>query len=118
MARFLALLLIGPWLAVLAWLYWLYARRRAANGVSARFDVGVLVTAALATIASTAFGYQAALGHGGPIWKQVAAALAAYAGFNVVVLLGLLRHWASRGHRGMPAASRADHRPHQDLRTG
>jgi hypothetical protein len=104
MARFVALLLIGPWLLVLGWLYWLYVRRRAANGVSVRFDVGVLAIAALATIASTAFGYQAALGHGGPIWKQVAAALGAYAGFNVVVLFGLLRHWLARGH--MTAAPR------------
>lgn len=98
MARFVALLLIGPWLLVLGWLYWLYVRRLVANGVSVRFDVGVLAIAALATIASTAFGYQAALGHGGPIWKQVAAALGAYAGFNVVVLFGLLRHWLARGH--------------------
>jgi hypothetical protein len=98
MARFVALLLIGPWLLVLGWLYWLYVRRRVANGVSVRFDVGVLAIAALATIASTAFGYQAALGHGGPIWKQVAAAHGAYAGFNVVVLFGLLRHWLARGH--------------------
>ncbi|HET7610697.1 MAG TPA: hypothetical protein VFK29_02800 [Rhodanobacteraceae bacterium] len=104
MARFVALLLIGPWLLVLGWLYWLYVRRRAANGVSARFDIGVLAIAALATIASTAFGYQAALGHGGPIWKQVAAALGAYAGFNVVVLFGLLRHWLARG--GMTSAPR------------
>ncbi len=104
MAQFIALLLIGPWLAVLGWLYWLYVRRRVANGVSASFDVGVLVIAGLATIASTSFGYQIALGHGGPIWKQVAAALAAYAGFNLVVLFGLLRHWLARGH--MTSASR------------
>lgn len=104
MARFIALLLIGPWLGVLAWLYWMYVRRRAANGIPAHFDVAVLVIAALATIASTAFGYQAALGHGGPIWKQVAAALGAYAGFTVVMLFGLLWHRLARGH--MPSASR------------
>jgi hypothetical protein len=50
MARFVALLLIGPWLLVLGWLYWLYVRRRAANGVSARFDIGVLAIAALASL--------------------------------------------------------------------
>ena len=99
MARFIALLLIGPWLAVLGWLYWLYVRRRAANGVSAGFDVGVLLVAAVATIACTAIGYQAALGHGGPIWKQVAAPLAAYAGFNAVLLFGLLWHWRLRRRR-------------------
>lgn len=96
MVRFIALLLIGPWLAVLGWLYWLYVRRRAANGIPAGFDVGVLLVAAIATIASTSIGYQAALGHGGPIWKQIAAPLAAYAGFNLVILFGLLRHWFAR----------------------
>jgi|SRR5690348_188871 len=97
MARFVALLLIGPWLLVLGWLYWLYVRRRAAHGISASFDVGVLMAAAVVTIGATAFGYQIALGHGGPIWRQVAAALGAYAGFTAVVLFGLLWHWLARG---------------------
>jgi hypothetical protein len=100
MARFIALLLIGPWLIVLGWLFWLYVRRRAANAISAGFDVGVLTVSAIATVACTAIGYQAALGHGGAIWKQVAAALAAYAGFNLVILFGLLRHWRARRARG------------------
>jgi len=101
MARFIALLLIGPWLIVLGWLYWLYVRRRAANGISAGFDVGVLIVSAIATVACTAIGYEAALGHGGAIWKQVAAALAAYAGFNLVILFGLLRHWRAHRVRGI-----------------
>lgn len=96
MARFVALLLIGPWLVVLGWLYWLYARRRVANGISARFDAGVLILAAVATIGCTGAGYDAALGHGGAIWKQVAAALAAYAGFNLIILFGLSWHWLAR----------------------
>ena len=96
MARFIALLLIGPWLVVLGGLYWLYVRRRAANGIRAGFDVGVLIVSAIATVVCMAIGYQAALGHGGPIWKQVAAALAAYAGFNLVILFGLLWHWFAR----------------------
>jgi hypothetical protein len=92
MARFIALLLIGPWLVVLGWLYWLYVRRRAANGIPASFDVAVLVASALATIGCAAIGYQAAIGHGGAIWTQVAAALGAYAGFNLVLAFGLLYH--------------------------
>ena len=118
MARFLALLLIGPWLMVLGWLYWLYARRRAASGVPATFDIGVLIASALATVACTAIGYEAAFGHGGPIWRQAAAALGAYAGFNLVILFGLLWHWANRGSREMPGASRAGERPHKDVRAG
>lgn len=100
MVRFIALLLIGPWLIVLGWLYWLYVRKRAAKGVPAGFDVGVLIVSAIATVACTAIGYQAALGHGGAIWKQVAAALSAYAGFSLVILLGLLWHWQARRARG------------------
>lgn len=117
-APFVALLLIGPWLAVLGWLYWLYVRRRVPNGVPAGFDVGILLVAAAATIACTLAGYQAALGHGGPIWKHVAAALGAYAGFNAVLLLGLLRHWANRNSREMPGAARTSERPHKDVRAG
>lgn len=100
MARFVALLLIGPWLIVLGWLYWLYVRKRAAHGISAGFDVGVLIAAAVATIACTVIGYEAALGHGGAIWKQVAAALGAYAGFNLIILFGLMWHWRLRRRRG------------------
>jgi hypothetical protein len=111
MARFIALLLIGPWLVVLGWLYWLYARRRAARGVSARFDAGVLLASAVAAVACTAIGYEAALGHGGAIWKQVAAALGAYAGFTLVILFGLMWHRANRG-------SRTGERPHEDVRAG
>jgi hypothetical protein len=109
MARFIALLLIGPWLIVLGWLYWLYARKRAARGVSARFDAGVLLASAVATVVCTAIGYEAALGHGGPIWKQAAAALGAYAGFNLVILFGLLRHWLANGsQRGEASRETAD----------
>ena len=118
MARFVALLLIGPWLVVLGWLYWLYARKRAARGVPARFDAGVLLASAVATVACTAIGYEAALGHGGAIWKQVAAALGAYAGFTLVILFGLIWHWANRSSREMPGASRAGGRPHKDVRAG
>jgi len=118
MSRFVALLLIGPWLVVLGWLYWLYVRRRVANGISARFDVGILAASAVATIVCSAVGYEAAFGHGGPIWKQAAAALGAYAGFNLVILSGLTWHWANRGSREMPGASRAGERPHKDAQAG
>ena len=102
----LAVLLLGPWLAVLAWLYWLYVRKRAANGIPAGFDLGVLMASAVATVACTAIGYEAAFGHGGAIWKQVAAALAAYAGFNLVILFGLSWHWLARRRRDASSQAR------------
>ncbi|MGH8116858.1 MAG: hypothetical protein ACREP0_04550 [Rhodanobacteraceae bacterium] len=97
MARYLGLLMIAPCLAVLGWLYWLYVRRLAANGVRARFDAGVLVVATAAAAIGSASAYQLALDHAGPIWKQVAAPVGAYLCFNAVLFAGLLRHWASAG---------------------
>lgn len=98
MIRFVALLLIGPWLIVLGFLYWLYVRRRAANGVPASFDVAVLIVAALSTIVFTALAFEAgavAAARSGvdPVWKQMAAAWAAYPAYFCVLFLGLLRHW-------------------------
>ena len=106
MARFVALLLLGPCLAVLGWLYWLYVRRRATNGVPARLDVSVLVAAVLVAIVSCGIAWQLTLGHGGPIWKQVATPLATYAGFNVVLLCGLLWHWRHGKRRHVREAAK------------
>lgn len=98
MVRFVALLLIGPWLIVLGFLYWLYVRRRVANGVSAGFDVAVLVIAALSTVMFSALAFEAGAtaalrAQTDPIWKQIAAAWAAYPAYFCVLFLGLARHW-------------------------
>ncbi|HEU0276655.1 MAG TPA: hypothetical protein VFQ95_02360 [Rhodanobacteraceae bacterium] len=111
MVRFIGLLLIGPWLIVLGFLYWLYARRRAANGVPAHFDVGVLIVAALSTIVFSALAFDAGAraamrANVDPVWKQMAAAWAAYPAYFIVLFLGLLRHWIAgwllrrKGHTG------------------
>ena len=114
MMRFVALLLIGPWLIVLGFLYWLYVRRRAAHGVSRAFDIGVLVVAVLSTIffSSLAFegGARAAARAGvDPVWKQMAAAWAAYPAYFIVLFLGLLRHWLAG--KSKQRASTTDDRP-------
>lgn len=106
MARFIALLLIGPWLAVLAWLYWLYVRKSHATRQQARVDAIIVVAAFAMTIVGTLVGWEAAFGHAGRIWKQVAAALGAYAGFNLVLGIGLLRHWHHRA-KGPEALQRS-----------
>lgn len=98
MIRFVALLLIGPWLIVLGFLYWLYARRRVAHGVPRGFDIAVLVVAALSTIVFTALAFEAGSravlqANVDPVWKQMAAAWAAYPAYFCVLFLGLLRHW-------------------------
>lgn len=104
MARFVGLLLMAPCLTVLGWLYWLFVRKLHATQYLARTDAWVLVAACALAIAGAMIAWQAALGHAGPIWKQVAAPLGAYAGFNLVLGLGLLRH--ALHHRHMTSASR------------
>ncbi|MGN6313192.1 MAG: hypothetical protein ACTHMO_05450 [Rhodanobacteraceae bacterium] len=90
--QLLAVLLLGPWLAVLAWLYWLYVRRTHGAYTRARFDALILVLAAVAAIAGADIAYVMESGVAGPIWKQVAAVLVSYAAFSAVLLFGLLRH--------------------------
>lgn len=95
--QLLAVLLLGPWLAVLAWLYWLYVRRTYGAHTRARFDALILVLAAVAAIAGADIAYVMESGVAGAIWKQVAAVLVSYAAFSTVLLFGLLRHaWLRR----------------------
>lgn len=95
--RFLAVLLLTPWLAVLGWRYWLYVRRVHGAHMRARIDALFLIAAAIAAIACADMTHALATGIAGAIWKQVAAALACYAGFSTVLLIGLLRHaWLRR----------------------
>lgn len=98
MIRFVALLLIGPWLIVLGFLYWLYVRRRVPHGVPRGFDIAVLIVAALSTIVFTALAFEAGSraalqANVDPVWKQMAAAWAAYPAYFCVLFLGLLTHW-------------------------
>src|SRR5690242_5778371 len=90
--QLLAILLLGPWLAVLAWLYWLYVRRTHSARVRARFDALILIIAGIAAIVGAEAAYAMETGVAGPIWKHVAAVLAAYAAFSAVLGFGLLRH--------------------------
>ncbi|MGH8213836.1 MAG: hypothetical protein ACREPP_11480 [Rhodanobacteraceae bacterium] len=106
--RFLAVLLLTPWLAVLGWLYWLYARRVHGAHTRARVDAAFLVIAFIAAIACAEITYVLETGIAGAIWKQIAAALACYAGFSTVLLVGLLRHARLRRRRD----ARASGEPH------
>lgn len=93
----LAVLLLGPWLAVLAWLYWLYVRRTFGTHTRASFDAAILVLAGMAAIAAAEIAYVMESDVAGAIWKQVAAVLASYAAFSVVLACGLARHaWLHR----------------------
>ena len=97
--RLLAVLLLGPWLAVLAWLYWLYVRRTHGAHTRAGFDALILVLAAVAAVAGADMAYVMESGVAGAIWKQVAAVLVAYAAFSAVLAFGLARHLWLRKRR-------------------
>lgn len=93
----LAVLLLGPWLAVLAWVYWLYVRRTYGARTRAVFDVLILAFAGIAAIAGAEIAYVMGTGVAGAIWKQVAAVLVSYAAFSAVLAFGLVRHvWLRR----------------------
>jgi len=97
----LALVLLAPWLLILAWAYWTFPRSLPRTGGRRLFDAAVLLLASLAAVALAHLGYTSTvdLPHQGSIgvWQMVAPVLYAYGGFSLVLFLGLwLRHvrWA------------------------
>lgn len=103
--RFLSLLLLGPWLLILAWAYWAYPKSLPRPPSRRVFDGVALLLAAVATSALAAYVYDSfariqvdQLGrHSGAIWRHVAPVIYAYAGFSMVLLLALIgREWIWR----------------------
>ncbi|MEO7071847.1 MAG: hypothetical protein ABI300_02315 [Rhodanobacter sp.] len=100
--RFLSLMLIGPWLLVLAWVYWSWPKSLARTRMRRAFDALALLLAAATAVWMARMGYDGyeaapveALGrHSGAIWQHVAPALYAYGGFAAALLLAIgLRQW-------------------------
>lgn len=112
MMRYLPLLLMGPWLLILAWAYWAYPKSLPRVWARRLFDMLALTLAAWATVWLAGIGYDGFEGvrvddygrHSGAIWQQVAPILYAYAGFSAVLIpAALLRHglWhQADGHAG------------------
>lgn len=101
MMRYLSLLLMGPWLLILAWAYWAYPKSLPRTRARRLFDVIALVLAVWATVRLAVWGYDSFAGvrvdelgvYSGAIWQQVAPALYAYGGFAAVLVpAALLRH--------------------------
>lgn len=100
--RYLALLLLAPWLLILCWIYWTFPKRLPRTLARRLFDLvaGLLMMAAVAC--SVAIGFDRAqmpvvdqFGRAsGAIWQQVLPALYGYGAFAVVLVLAmLLRQW-------------------------
>lgn len=102
MMRYLPLLLMGPWLLILAWVYWAYPKSLPKIWTRRLFDLVALALAAWVTIWLAAWGYDSFPGvtvdvlgkRSGAIWQQVGPALYAYGGFSVVMISAALLRWA------------------------
>lgn len=105
--RYLALLLLAPWLLILGWAYWAYPKQLPSTARRRLFDLLALALAAIIAVQGARWGFdRAALplpGQFGPasgaIWQQVLPALYGYGGFAGVLLLALLlrqRIWRRR----------------------
>lgn len=106
--RYLALMLLAPWLVVLAWAYWHYPKSLLRNQTRRSFDVLALLAAAVASIQAALVAFDAvklpAADQFGPksgaIWQQVVPALWGYGAFVAVLVVALLvrqRVWKRRG---------------------
>lgn len=106
MLRYLALLLLAPWLLVLGWAYFTYPRSLPRTAARRAFDWLALLLATTAAVLSAGWGFEAApppqidaFGRAsGAIWQQVLPALLGYgACVGVLVLAMLLRYllWRS-----------------------
>ena len=98
MLRYLALLLLAPWLLVLGWAYFTYPKGRPATAVRRAFDWLALALAAIAAVLSAGWGFEAApppqvdaFGRAsGAIWQQVLPALLGYGACVAVLVLAML----------------------------
>jgi hypothetical protein len=96
--RYLAILLLAPWLIILGWAYWAYPRSLPRSGARRSFDLAALLLAALAAVQCATLGFDAAtvpaVGQFGPssgaIWQQVLPALYGYGACVVVLVLALI----------------------------
>lgn len=95
--RYLAILLLAPWLLILAWAYWAYPKSLPRTKARRAFDVFALVLAAVVAVQAAVLGFEAAtvpsVGQFGPssgaIWRQVLPALYGYGGCVVVLAVAL-----------------------------
>ncbi len=94
MMHFLALVLLGPWLFILAWAYWRYPESLPRTPARRSFDSFVVLSAAVVAVVLTHYGFTTAASvlHPGRIgvWQMIAPVLYAYAGFSAALALGLL----------------------------
>lgn len=96
--RYLSLLLLGPWLILLAWVYWAALKRSRSHWRHKAYDMVVVIVALIAAYGCALAAYDGvaiqSVGdfgrESGGIWKQVMPALYGYGAFAVVMIIGML----------------------------
>lgn len=96
--RYLSLMLLAPWLMVLAWAYWTFPKASARALARRVFDVFAIAAAgaasawcALLAFDSVALKSVGTLGpQSGNVWKQVVPALYGYGAFAAVLIVAVV----------------------------
>jgi hypothetical protein len=101
--RYLSLLLLGPWLLVLAWAFWAWSTSFHVTWQRRLYDATVIALALLAAALFALDAYDGVaiqqVGHfgreSGGIWKQVMPALYGYGAFAMILVAAVLlrRAW-------------------------
>lgn len=102
--RYLSLLLLGPWLILLAWIYWAALKRSRTTRLHKVYDMAVVAVALSAAYGFALVAYDdiaiqsvGNLGReSGGIWKQVMPALYGYGAFAAVMVVGMALRFSLR----------------------
>lgn len=105
--RYLAIMLLAPWLLILCWGYWAFPKSLPRVATRRVFDGAVVLLAMIVAAQCAVIGFDQVAPPGvdgfgrasGAIWQQVLPALYGYGGFTAVLLPAmLLRHllWGRR----------------------
>lgn len=105
--RYLAILLLAPWLLILCWAYWAYPKSLPRTLARRAFDMAALLVAMIAAAQCAVIGFDHALlpqvgqfGRGsGGIWQQVLPALYGYGAFAAIIVVAMLLRYACWGRR-------------------
>jgi hypothetical protein len=106
--RYLAILLLAPWLLILCWAYWAYPKSLPRTSGRRIFDFVALLLAAIVAAQGALLGFDMVrlpvVGQfgraSGAIWQQVLPALYGYGAFAAVLVPALLLRYLCWGrHR-------------------
>ncbi len=105
--RYLAFVLLAPWLLILCWAYWAYPKSLPRTSARRGFDAAAVLIALAAAAKAALLGFDTALrpsigqfGRGsGGIWQQVLPALYGYGALLLVLALALGLRWILWGRR-------------------